>query len=112
MSVEGKVQIRMRTSVGTLRAHTLPWVDVDRAAGLVEHGHATYVAPAEPVDVVAAVTSVAADMRAAHKLDTGEGVQADGAKGDTGTGKARARRGAGNGNGSGDQASRLDKSTD
>lgn len=115
MSVEGQVQIRMRASVGTLRSQGVYWVEEARAAKLVEGLYASYLAEPGPVDIVGAVTAVAAEMRDGHKLapqQPQEGVQADGAKSDQGAGKARPRRRARDGDGGSDPAGRLDQPDD
>lgn len=117
MSVEEKAQIKMRASVGTLRAHAVYWIEPDRAARLVDGGHAAYVTAPEPVSIIDAIETVAAEMRAGHRMHTDDPepvkeVQEDGAKGDESKGAPRARRRAGNGNGGGDPAGRLDKSAD
>lgn len=116
MSVEGKVQIKMRTSVGTLRSQGTYWVEPDRAAVLVDKLFATYLVEPEPVSIVDAVTTVAAEMRAGHRLaaapEKAEEVQADGPKSDESKGAARAGRRKSDGNGGSDQAGRLDKQAD
>lgn len=111
MSVDGKVQIKMRTSVGTLRSQAIVWVEPDRAAQLVDRRFADYLAEPQPVSIVEAVTSVAAEMKAAHKMDT-EGGPADGPKSDKSPGKTRPRQRAGDSNGGSDPAGRLDKPAD
>lgn len=110
MSVEGKVHVKMRASVGTLRSQGTYWIEPDRAAVLVERRFADIVAEEElaPVDVIGAIEETAQLMRDRHKLQP-EQEAADGQESDPGKSAPRSRKRPGNGNGASDPAGRLDK---
>jgi hypothetical protein len=84
----------MRTGVGPYRLNQLVAIEPDTAAGLMSAGLADLMPVPAPVGVLAAVEATAAELRDAHRLDTGEGAGDGTAKRVEGTNKPRRRSAA------------------